>query len=169
MSPATSRPSTKKHCEPGVCPGVWMSVIGTAPTVTVSPDEWSTRSESDAPVTRFTPCASSACTCTFARHAVEREQLGDALDRPAAEVTAHVIGVVVRDEHVGEAQAVGGDDVDELAHAVRGIDRDRFAGLAVADDVHEVHHLLGDLVVGREVAPGEQLTEVQARRSRRAA
>ncbi len=28
VSPLTSLPSTKKHCEPGVCPGVWMSVIG---------------------------------------------------------------------------------------------------------------------------------------------
>ena len=129
-----------------MCPGVWISVIGTAPTVTVSPDEWSTRSESDAPVTRFTPWASSACTCTFALDAVEREELGEPFDRPAAEVAADVVGVVVRHEHVGEPQAVGADDVDELAHAVGGIDRDGFAGLAVAHEVHEVHHLLRDRI-----------------------
>ena len=91
----------------------------------------------------------------------EREQLGDALDRPAAEVTADVIGVVVRDEHAGEAHAVGAEDVDELARAVRGVDRDRLAGLAVADEVDEVDHLLRDRIVTREVPPREQLPEVE--------
>ena len=95
-------------------------------------------------------------------HAVECEELGKPFDRPTAHASAHVIGVVMSDEHVGEVQAVTLDDVDELAYAVGRVDRDRLAGFAVTDHVDEVHHLLCDLIVGGEVAAGEQLTEVQA-------
>ena len=45
---------------------------------------------------------------------------------------------------------------------VRRVDDQRLAGLPVADEVHEVHHLAGDRVVGGEVAAGEQLAEVEA-------
>ena len=83
---------------------------------------------------------------------------------PAAEVAADMVGVVVGDEHVGEAHPVGAEDLDELADAVRGVDRDRLARLAVADEVHEVDHLLRDLVVAREVAAREQLAEVRSDR-----
>lgn len=93
---------------------------------------------------------------------VDREELGESFDGPAAEISAHMIRVVVGHEHVGESQAVGADDVDEFPHAVRGVDRDGLARLAVAHEVHEVHHLLGDRIRRGEVAPGEQLTEVQA-------
>ena len=44
--------------------------------------------------------------------AVEREQLAQALDRVAHDVAAAVVGVVVGDERAGEAQAVGGEQVD---------------------------------------------------------
>ena len=47
-------------------------------------------------------------------------------------------------------------------HGVRGVDDERLALLAVADEVREVDHLPGDRVVGGEVAAGEQLAEVQA-------
>ena len=107
MSPATSRPSTKKHCEPGVCPGVWISVIGTAPTVT----RVARRVQHEVGVGRAGDALHAVgllgLHVHLRGHAVEREELGDALDRPSAEVTADVVGVVVRDEHVGEAQAVG--------------------------------------------------------------
>ena len=93
---------------------------------------------------------------------VDREEVGEAFDGPAAEIAADVILVVVRDEHVGEVQAVGLDELEQLAHAVRRVDGDRVAGLAVADDVDEVHHLLRDLIRRREVAAGEQLAEVEA-------
>ena len=33
VSPEIRRPSTRKHCEPGVCPGVWMKVHGHPPHV----------------------------------------------------------------------------------------------------------------------------------------
>ena len=52
--------------------------------------------------------------------------------------------------------------LDQLADGVRGVDDERLARLAVADEVHEVDHLAGDRVVGGEVAAGEQLAEVQA-------
>ena len=73
-----------------------------------------------------------------------------------------MIGVVVGDERADDLQPVRADDLDELAHAVGRIDDQRLAGLPVPDQVDEVHHLLGDLVVDREVAAGEELTEVEA-------
>ena len=162
MSPATSRPSTKKHCEPGVWPGR----VDQRDRHRADRHGVARRVEHEVGVGRAGDALHAVRLLGLHVHlrvdAVEREELGEALDRPAAEVTADVVGVVVRDEHVGEPQAVGLDDLDELAHAVGRVDRDRFAGLAVADEVHEVHHLLRDLIVGGEVAAGEQLAEVEA-------
>ena len=59
-------PSTKKHCEPGVCPGVCTSVIAMSPTSTRRPTRAGRGPSRTQPVTRFTPNASGACTCTFA-------------------------------------------------------------------------------------------------------
>ncbi len=72
-----------------------------------------------------------------------------------------MVGVVVGDEHAAQVHVVGGEDVDEFRRPVGRVDRDRVTGLAVADEVHEVHHLPGDLVVVREIATREQLAEVQ--------
>ena len=92
----------------------------------------------------------------------KREELGDTGDRPAAEVAAHMIGVVVRDEDAGQLHVVRGQHVDELGRSVRGIDRDRLARFAVADEVYEVGHLARDLIVVGEVASREELAKVQA-------
>ncbi len=88
-------------------------------------------------------------------HARKREQLGDTGDRPAADRTANVIRVVMRDEHSGEAHTVGGEQLDELGGRVRGVHCDRVAGLSIADEVHEVDHLPGDLVGLCEVSACE--------------
>ena len=72
-----------------------------------------------------------------------------------------MVGVVVRHERAGEAQAVGREQVDELADAVRRVDHDRLARLAVADEVDEVHHLARQRVVAREVGARQQLAEVE--------
>ena len=62
---------------------------------------------------------------------------------------------------------VGVEHLDELLDAVRGVDRNGLARLAVADEVHEVDHLPRDRIVTREVAPGEELAEVQTLAHRR--
>src|SRR4029078_6405160 len=81
------------------------------------------------------------------RRHVEREELAQALDLPAAEVTADVILVVVRDQHARQPHALRADDLYELAHAVRRIDRDALAALTITDQVAVVAHLPRDLVV----------------------
>ena len=73
-----------------------------------------------------------------------------------------MVGVIVGDERARDAHAVGLRRVDELTHPVRRVDGERVARLPVADEVHEVDHLLGDQIVTREIAPREQLTEIQA-------
>ena len=61
VSPATRRPSTKKHWLPGVCPGVWISSTSTEPTWTTSPLSWPTRCDALTPVVRSTQGTSSFC------------------------------------------------------------------------------------------------------------
>ncbi len=73
-----------------------------------------------------------------------------------------MIGVIVGHERTDDRQPVRAGDLDQLAHAVGRIDDHRLTGLAVTDEVDEVHHLLGDAVVGREVAAREELAEVKA-------
>ncbi len=73
-----------------------------------------------------------------------------------------MVRVVVRHQGPGDGQPVRTRDLHQLAHAVRRVDDERLTGLPVADEVDEVHHLAGDLVVDGEVATGEQLAEVEA-------
>ena len=87
------------------------------------------------------------------RATVEGEELPQSLDRVPHDVAATVIGVVVRRQDAGEAEAVGREDVEERAHVIRGIDGDGLALLPVTDEVHEVDHLAGQGIALREVAP----------------
>src|SRR5439155_7207972 len=96
------------------------------------------------------------------RDVVHREELADPLDAVPHDVAADVIRVVMGAERAGQSHAVGGRHLDELTGPVRGIDDDRFAFLAVTDEVHEVDHLTGEHVVTREIASREELTEVEA-------
>ena len=54
------------------------------------------------------------------------------------------------------------EHVEQALDVVGGVDHDRLAGLAIADEVDEVDHLAGDRIRAGEVATGEQLAEVQA-------
>ena len=96
------------------------------------------------------------------RHRGQLEQLADAHDVEAHHGAAHVVGVVVGGEGAGEVHAVGGEHVEDALGVVGGVDHDRLARLAVADQVDEVDHLAGHRVVGGDVAAGEQLAEVEA-------
>ena len=51
--------------------------------------------------------------------------------------------------------------VDEVGDGIGRVDEQAFARRAVADRVDEVDHLLSEHVAGGEVAPGQQLSEVE--------
>ena len=89
------------------------------------------------------------------------EQASDALDRVTHHRSPDVVLVVVRRQHAADRHAVGLDGVDEVIHGVRRVDEHALSGRAVTDGVHEVHHLAGDRVPDGEVAPREELAEVQ--------
>jgi hypothetical protein len=65
-------------------------------------------------------------------------------------------------EGARDSHAVGFGELDELAHGVGRIDDDRFPALAITDEVREVDHLRRHRVVTGEVAPGQELAEVEA-------
>ena len=94
-----------------------------------------------------------------ARHAFE--QSGDPVDVEPHHRPADVVGVVVRGQHARHGHAVGSHRVDQAGGIVRRVDEHALTRGPVAHCVHEVDHLLGELVVGREVATREQLAEVQ--------
>ena len=94
-------------------------------------------------------------------HRVECEQLTHATDLVAHHVAADVVLVVVRDQRPGDLHAVGGGDVEDAPHVVSGVDDHGLAGLAVADQVDEVDHLPGQRVAAGDVAPREELAEVE--------
>src|SRR5882762_307041 len=95
------------------------------------------------------------------RHADALEQFGKALELETHHRPAHVVGVVVRGKYARQVHAVGLEGIDQIVCGVGRIDHQAIARLPVADQIGEVAHLLGDHVVGREVAAGEQLPEVQ--------
>jgi hypothetical protein len=102
------------------------------------------------------------------RHTDPLQQLRQAGQLETHHRTADVVGVVVRRQHAGQMHAVGLQRVDQITGGVGRVDDDAVAGFAVADEVGEVAHLGGDHVADGEVAPGEQLAEVEAVRIRHA-
>ena len=95
------------------------------------------------------------------RDADPLQQLGKSLELEAHHRPADVVGVVVGDQHPGQPHPVGLEGVEQIAGGVGGIHHHRVAGLPVADQVGEVAHLLSYRVGSGEVAPGEQLAEVE--------
>ena len=163
VSPATSRPSTRKHWLPGVWPGVWMSSTVDA----ADPHDVAAVVRRPGRRRRRRSCARPTGTSsawTWIGHLHLLEQRADALERPAAHLPPEVVRVEVGPEHAGQPHAVGRQDVEEVLHGVGRVDDDRLAGLAVADQVDEVDHLAGHHVAVGEVAAREQLAEVQPRR-----
>ena len=72
-----------------------------------------------------------------------------------------MVGVIVSGENTGDCHVICSDDVDELNGGVGRVDEDALADCSVADRVDEVDHLLSELVALGEVAPGEELAEVE--------
>ena len=72
-----------------------------------------------------------------------------------------MVGVVVSRKDTGDSHVLSSDQVDELSGGVRRVDEHAVAGYSVADRVDKVDHLLGELVSLREVASGQELTEVE--------
>ena len=66
VSPETTALPTRKHCEPGVWPGVWSSFTLSCPMVTSSPPSTAWTSESESPVSRCTNGSSALWMTTFA-------------------------------------------------------------------------------------------------------
>jgi glutamate-5-semialdehyde dehydrogenase len=89
------------------------------------------------------------------------EQIGDTGEREAEDGSADVIGVVVRREHADHAHAICTDHVDQCGRVVCRIDQHALTRFAIADGVHEVHHLLGELVGLRKVTTRQKLAEVE--------
>jgi len=90
------------------------------------------------------------------------EQAGYAFDSEAHHRAAHMVGVIVGGEHTGAAHPIGLDRVEQFVDCVGRIDDDALARSAIADDVHEVDHLLGDRIADGEVVAGQELAEVEA-------
>src|SRR6185437_6317906 len=62
-------------------------------------------------------------------------QFGQAFQLEAHHRTAHMVGVVVGDQHAGQVHAVGLERVDQVAGRVGGVHHDAVTGLPVADQV----------------------------------
>lgn len=89
------------------------------------------------------------------------EEPSDTFDAVAHHRTAHVVGVVVSGQDAGETHSVGGGDVHQFVDTVGRIDDDAFTRGTVADQVHEIDHLVSQRITGREVLPGQKLAEVE--------
>ncbi len=95
------------------------------------------------------------------RHIDSVEQLGDAVDRVTHHGATHMVGVIVRRQHPRKGQPVLVEHVHDAVCVIGRIDDDGFARLGVADQVAEVHHLVGNRILLGEVSPREKLTKVQ--------
>ncbi len=89
------------------------------------------------------------------------EQILQAGQGEAEHVATDVIGMVVRDQHTGEPHTIVGKGGEDVVDRVRRVDHDRVPSFLIADQIGEVDHLSRYRIADREVAPGQQLTEVQ--------
>ncbi len=96
------------------------------------------------------------------RHGCEFEQLLNTLDGITHHLSTDMIGVVVGGDGTHEFHAIGGERLKDAGDVVGRVDHDGLTGLAVAHEIHEIHHLLGQWVGAGDVAARQQLAEVQA-------
>lgn len=95
-------------------------------------------------------------------HGGELEQFLDPLDRVPHHLAAHMIGVVVGGDGTHQTHVIGSEHIEDAGDVVGRIDDHRLTGLAITDEVDEVHHLLGQRIGEGDVTAGQQLAEVQA-------
>ncbi len=95
------------------------------------------------------------------RHRRQLEQISDATDGVTHHVATNVIWVVVSAERPSEFHLVLFEHIQNALGVIGRIDHHGLASSTVADEIDEVDHLLSDRVGRSDVAPGQQLSEVQ--------
>ena len=90
------------------------------------------------------------------------EQVDEALDMFAQDLTPDVVGVVVGSQDPHQAQPGAGEPCDQGVDVVGRIDEQDLAGRGVPDHIHVIAHRGGEAVAHSEVSPGEELTEEEA-------
>ena len=127
MSPATSRPSTRKHWLPGVWPGVWISSTRTRTDL----DDVAAvvGDEVDAPDTGRALHPGHLVRLDVDRHLHLLEQRADPLETPTRHLPAEMIRVEVGPEDTGQPHAVGLQDVEQVLDGVGGVHDDRLTRL----------------------------------------
>lgn len=83
-------------------------------------------------------------------------------DRVPHHFPAYMIRVIVSRQHTGKSHVISGEHIDNALHVIGRINGNRFAGLAVSDEIDEIHHLTSKRVVLSDVSAGEELTEIEA-------
>ena len=115
--------------------------------------------ESAASATRFTHSASSACTWIGTGWAA----MLPARRRSGTSPCHRRRGRGGGGEAADQAHAVGVQQLEDVLHAVGGVDDNGVTRLAVADEVDEAGTTLaGERIAGGDVPPREQLLEVEA-------
>ena len=95
------------------------------------------------------------------RTRIDLEQVGQPLDAEAEDRPADVVGMIVRGQCADHAHAVGLRHLDDPPYVPRRVDDQAFAGVAIADQINEVLHLLGGKLPLRNVAAHQQLAQVE--------
>ncbi len=82
-------------------------------------------------------------------------------DRVPHHFPAYMIRVIVSRQHTGKLHVISGEHIDNALHVIGRINGNRFAGLAISDEIDEIHHLTSKRVVLSDVSAGEELTEIE--------
>ena len=90
------------------------------------------------------------------------EQVCDTRNVVAHDRTTNVVSVVVARQDPNHFHPIGLHRFDQPSRVVCRVDQHALAREPVTDGVHEVDHLGCHLIADREVAPREQLAEIQA-------
>lgn len=90
------------------------------------------------------------------------QECRDPFDPQPHHRAADMVRVVMGCKHPDRTHPVPLDGLDYRHDVIGRVHQQAFAGLTIADNVHEVDHLAGELVVDAEVPSGEQLPKVQA-------
>ena len=89
------------------------------------------------------------------------EKVGDSVDAMTHHRTTDVIGVVMGGKDAGELHSVGLDDSQEFIDGIGRINDHALFADFVAEKIDVIDHLSGESVADREVAPRQELAEVE--------
>ena len=96
------------------------------------------------------------------RYGALLEQCRNAFDCVTHHRAAHMVGVIVGGQHPRQGHVVIIGDAQNVVDCIGGVNDYTFARVSIANQIDEIHHLVGQGVVGGKVPATQELSKIKS-------